>query len=117
MTEDQNKKCAARRSDWKTEPMPERHDTFTLHRSFSDAEMAAHRSWTGYCIYRIDFQEDHRHIVTVNRDPEQYSCTSVKEDRKTLNQLLDRWTQTPYDYDQAWLSETYDALKRADPDG
>ena len=55
--------------------------------------------------------------MTVNRDPEQYSCTSVKEDRKTLNQLLDRWTQTPYDYDQAWLSETYDALKRADPDG
>ena len=43
MTEDQNKKCAARRSDWKTEPMPERHDTFTLHRSFSDAEMAALR--------------------------------------------------------------------------
>ena len=142
MTEDQNKKSAARRSDWKTEPMPDQHETFTLHRSFSDAEMAslrrghvpqamedkwfwytegstlwAHRSWTGYCIYRIDFREDHRHTVTVNRDPEQYSCTSVKEDRKTLNQLLDWWTQTPYDYDQAWLSETYDALKRADPDG
>ena len=135
MTENQNKKSAARRSDWKTEPMPEQRETFTLCRSFSDAEMAAlrrgnvpqamedkwfwymegstlwaHRSWTGYCIYRIEFREDNKHLVTVNRDPEQYSCTSVKEDRKTLNKLLDWWTQTPYDHYSEWLSETYDAV-------
>ena len=136
MTEDnKNKTVAAHRNDWKTEPMPKQHDRFVLTRSFSDEEMDAlrlgnvpqamedkwfwymegsalfaHRSWTGYCIYRIDFQEDHRHVVTVNRDPKQYSCTSTEEDRKTLNKLLDWWTQTPYDHYSEWLSETYDAV-------
>ena len=119
--------------------MPERQETFVLSRSFSEGEMAAlrrgnvpqamedkwfwymegstlwaHRSWTGYCIYRIDFQEDNKHVVTVNRDPQQYSCSSTEEDRESLNRLLDWWTQTPYDYDREWLSETYDALKKAD---
>ena len=135
MTEDHNNKRIARRSDWKTEPMPEQHASFVLSRSFSDEEMAelrcgnipqamedkwfwymegsalwAHRSWTGYCIYRIAFREDNKHLVTVNRDPEQYSCTSTEEDRKTLNKLLDWWTQTPYDHYSEWLSETYDAV-------
>ena len=34
-------RSAARRGDWKTEPMPERHETFVLARSFSDREMDA----------------------------------------------------------------------------
>ena len=139
MTENmENNLSAARRGDWKTEPMPEQHETFVLTRSFSDAEMDAlrwgnipqamedkwfwymerstlwaHRSWTGYCIFRIDFQEDDHHVVTVNRDPEQYTCTSIDEDIEFLNKLLDWWTRTPYDYDQEWLSETCDALERA----
>ena len=139
MTADtKNKTNAARRDDWKTEPMPEQHETFVLTRPFSDAEMDAllrgnvpqamedkwfwymerstlwaHRSWTGYCIYRIDFQENGHHVVTVNRDPEQYACTSIEEDIESLNKLLDWWTRTPYDYDQEWLSETCDALERA----
>ena len=82
MTEDHNNKRIARRSDWKTEPMPEQNETFILSKSFSDEEMAvlrrgnvpqamedkwfwymegltlwAHRSWTGYCIYRIAFRD------------------------------------------------------------
>ena len=139
---EENRIRIARRGDWKTEPMPSQHDSFVLDRSFSEAEMAvlrcghvpqamedkwfwymegstlwAHRSWTGHCIYRIVFKEDGHHAVTVNRDPEQYGCTSIEEDAASLNKLLDWWTQTPYAYDQAWLSETYDALKRADPDG
>ena len=139
MTENRkNKIRIARRGDWKTEPMPARHETFVLSRSFSDAEMAvlrcghipsamedkwfwymegsalfAHRSWTGHCIYRIDFREDSHHTVTVNRDPEQYKCTSVKEDTESLNRLLDWWTETPYDHYNEWLSEVYDALKKA----
>lgn len=129
----------AQRGDWKTEPMPERHESFVLHRSFSEKEMEAlchgnipqamedkwfwymegptlfaHRSWTGYCIYRIDFKEDDDHLVTVNRDPEQYRCTDVKEDLESLNKLLDWWTQIPYDHYDEWLSETHDALKKAD---
>ena len=139
MTEE-NKKTIhiAQRDDWKNEPMPEEHETFVLNRSFSDEEMAAlhcgnvpqamedkwfwymedstlwaHRSWTGYCIYQIDFKEDDNHIVTVNREPEQYACTSIEEDIESLSKLLDWWTEIPYDHYNEWISETYDALKNA----
>ena len=139
MTEDnKNKTVAAHRNDWKTEPMPKQHDRFVLTRSFSDEEMDAlrlgnvpqamedkwfwymenetlwaHRSWTGYCIYQIDFKEDNNHVVIVNRDPEQYACTSIEEDNVRLNKLLDWWTKAPFDHYNEWLSETYDALKKA----
>ena len=136
--ENKNRTSAARREDWKTEAMPEQHETFVLSRSFSDEEMTAlrhgnipqamedkwfwymegstlwaHRSWTGHCIYRIDFKEDNNHIVTVNRDPEQYKCTSIDEDIESLNKLLDWWTRTPYDHYNEWLAETYDALEKS----
>ena len=125
----------AHRDDWKTEAMPKQHETFVLNRSFNDVEMYAlrcgnipqamedkwfwymegstlwaHRSWTGYCIYQIDFKEDDHHIVTVNRDPEQYECTSIDKDIASLNKLLDWWTQTPYDHYHEWLSEIIDQL-------
>ena len=138
MAEDStNKPRIARRGDWKTETMPERHEIFELNRSFSGKEMAAlrcgnvpqamedkwfwymegstlwaHRSWTGYCIYRVELMEGGHHVVTVNRDPEQYACASIKEDIDLLNKLLDRWTQAPYDHYSAWLSETYDMLEK-----
>ena len=135
---EENRTGIARRNDWKIEPMPEQHETFVLNRSFSSGEMDAlrrgnipqamedkwfwymegstlwaHRSWTGHCIYRIDFGKYGRHIVTVNRDPEQYRCTSIEKDIESLNRLLDWWTQFPYDHYDEWLSETYDALKKA----
>lgn len=138
MNMDTNETNVARRSDWKTTPMPEQRETFVLNRSFSDQEMFAlrcgnvpkamedkwfwfmegstlwaHRSWTGHCIFRVDFQEDNHHLVTVNRDPEQYRSFGVEEDRESLNKLLDWWTQPPYDHYNEWLSETYDALKKA----
>ena len=128
----------ARRGDWKTEPMPELHESFVLKRRFSEEEMAvlrrgnipqamedkwfrymegetlwAHRSWTGFCIYRIDFKEDNAHTVTVNRDPEQYGCTDTEEDAETLNGLLDGWIREPLDPYNEWLSETCRALKKA----
>ena len=138
MSEDRrNKTRVAHREDWKTEPMPEQHDTFVLKRAFSDKEMEAlrrgnipqamedkwfwymedstlwaHRSWSGYCIFKIDFKEDNNHIVTVNRDPEQYKFTSIEEDIKSLNKLLNWWAKTPYDHYNEWLSETYDSLKK-----
>ena len=118
--------------------MPKQHETFILRRSFSESEMNAlrcgnipqamedkwfwymegwtlwaHRSWTGYCVYRIDFKKDGNHVVTVNRDPEQYGCTSIEEDIETLNKLLNWWVKTPYDHYGEWLSETYDDLKKA----
>ena len=139
MSEDsKNKSGIARRGDWKAEPMPARHETFTLSRAFSDEEMDAlrcghipeamedkwfwymegqtlwaHRSWTGYCIYRIDFREDNDHAVTVNRDPGQYSCDSIEEDTRSLNRLLDWWSRPAYDHYGEWLSETCDMLRKA----
>ncbi|MBP5154991.1 MAG: NADAR family protein [Clostridia bacterium] len=73
----------------------------------------AHRSWTGVCIYRVDFKPDNNHLVTVNRDPEQYKCTSIEEDVQQLNGLLNWWTQDSYDYYGEWLAETADTLKKA----
>ena len=128
----------AERNDWKTVELPRQRETFILRRAFTPGQMAAlrrgnvpramedkwfwfmegdslfaHRSWSGFCIYRIDFRPDQRHLVSVNRDPEQYSCTDAAEDARTLDKLLDRWTEDPYDYQNEWLAETADALKRA----
>ena len=127
----------ADRNDWKTLNMPEQHDTFILHRAFTEQQMAslrrgnipqemedkwfwfmegstlfAYRSWTGFCIYRIDFKSDNNHVVTVNRDSEQYTCQSTAEDAKLLNSLLDWWTQASYDYYNEWLDETVTNLKK-----
>ena len=133
-----NKTIVACRDDWKTGPMPEQHEIFILKKAFSDQEMFAlrcgnvpkamedkwfwfmegstlwaHRSWTGHCIFRVDSKENNNHVVTVNRDPEQYRSFGIEEDRKSLNNLLNWWTQSPYDHYNEWLSETYDALKKA----
>ena len=130
--------AAAVRGDWKTLEMPESRDVFFLERTFTEEQMKAlrkgnipqamedkwfwymegdalfaHRSWTGHCIYRIDFSPDGHHRVTVNRNPEQYKCTSADEDRKMLNDLLNWWTQPVYDYYHEWISETVAALEKA----
>ena len=134
-----NTTTTARRGDWKTEPMPARHEIFILKRAFTDEQMAAlrrghvpeamedkwfwfmegsalfaHRSWTGFCIYRIDFMDGGAHVVTVNRDPAQYGGTDIEQDAETLNELLDRWTETPYDHYNAWLSEIAEMLKKTE---
>ena len=138
MAEDKSKKPVARRGDRNTSPMPEKNDTFVLTRSFTKEEMDnlragnipqamedkwfwfmegstlwAHRSWTGFCIYRIDFGAGDKHTVTVNRDPEQYTCKSVEEDLGKLNELLDWWVKPDYDYYGEWIAETYYALKKS----
>lgn len=126
------------KSDWKTVDMPASRDMFILRRTFSDEQMQAlrkgnipkemedkwfwymdgntlyaHRSWTGFCIYIMEFSADNNHKVTVNRDPEQYKCTSVDEDISTLNKLLDWWTRTPYDHYNQWIVETADMIQKA----
>lgn len=102
--------------DWKTIDMPRQNDTFILERTFTLNQMNilrkgnkpksmddkwffymesntlyAHRSWTGYCIYKINFSQDNQHKVIVNRDPKQYKRTNINEDREILNKLLDCW--------------------------
>ncbi len=128
----------AEKDDWKTTEMPEEHERFILHRHFNDLQMEAlrrghipeemedkwfwymegdtlyaHRSWTGFCIYRIDFKPDDNHIVTVSRDEEQHSWTSIEEDARKLNNLLNWWTQSTYDYYNEWLAETVDMLEKS----
>ena len=135
----EKEKAIATRADWKTTEMPEKHSTFILERAFSADQIAAlrqgnipqemedkwfwfmegdtlyaHRSWTGICIYRIDFSfDDKRHKVTVNRDPEQVRITSDEESEKNLNNLLDWWSQPDYDHYGQWIFETVDMLKQA----
>ncbi len=128
----------AQKKDWKTSDMPAKHETFVLRRAFTPKEMAAlrhghipqemedkwfwymdgdtlfaHRSWSGICIYKIEFKPDGNHTVTANRDPEQYKCTSVEEDIETLNRLFDWWTQENYDYCGEWIAETGEMLEKA----
>ena len=128
----------AERDDWQTQEMPEKRDSFILRRHFTPEQMAtlhrgniprgmedkwfwymegdtlfAHRSWTGFCIYQVKFEPDDNHIVTVNRDLEQYRNGCTPEDTRQLNKLLDWWTKEQYDCYHEWLDETVDALKRA----
>lgn len=131
-------KTAAKKSDWKTEEMPRQHTCFSIKRKMSDAELAnlklgnipqamedkwfwyfengrlyVHRSWTGFCIYILEFYPELDLIkVVANRDPEQYKCADDEEDAKQLNKLLDWWTKDSYDYYHEWLSETLDNIKK-----
>ena len=128
----------AEKDDWVTVEMPEQHDSFIFRRPLSEQQMAAlrrghipremedkwfwymegdtlyaHRSWTGYCIYRVDFKSDNNHVVTVNRDPEQWGGTSEEDDAQTLIDLLGWWTQEDYDHYNEWLHEIVKGLEKA----
>ena len=129
----------AKKSDWTTVDMPEKHATFTLHRPLSEEEVAvlrmgnipqemedkwfwycegntlyAHRSWTGFCIFVVQMNPGKsEHQVMVNRDLDQYNCKDAAEDEQQLNMLLNWWTQPKYDYYNEWLEETVAALKRS----
>ena len=127
----------AEKNDWQTFEMPGKQETFILHLEITNEQMEnlrhgnipkemedkwfwymegntlyAHRSWTGYCIYRIDFKPDYNHVVTANRDPEQVTNTSIEEDKKRITDLLGWWTQQDYDYYHQWLTETVQALEK-----
>ena len=131
--------CAlpAKKYDWENHDMPAQNDSFILRRSFSEDQMAAlrhgnipqemedkwfwymegntlyaHRSWTGFCVFIVEFSSDGNNKVTVNRDPSQYKSVSIEEDRESLNELLNWWSGAPYDYYSEWLSETANAIKK-----
>lgn len=127
----------AEKSDWKITEMPDEHENFILNRHFNNLQMEAlrrgnipqemedkwfwymegdtlfaHRSWTGFCIFRIDFRPDDRHFVTVSRDKEQHMFTTIEEDARRINNLLSWWSQSTYDYYGEWLAETVDLLEK-----
>ena len=124
------------KSDWKTYDMPEQHGIFILERSFNEKQMSAlrkgnipkemedkwfwymegntlyaHRSWTGFCIYKIEFSDNKYHKVTVNRDPNQYDNDDLEDDKIKLNSLLNWWSEEKYDHYNEWLFETAQALE------
>ena len=110
-------KKRAQPTDWKTEPLPQKHVTLRLNRRFSSREMEPirrglvpqvmedkwfvywddalffHRSWTGYCIYVVRFVpegEDYRMLeADVNRNPEQYGETDDAKDAEMISYLID----------------------------
>jgi 8-oxo-dGTP diphosphatase len=110
--------AAARKSDWRIQPLPRRFTTINLSRTFDPGEMRRiqaglvpremeekwfiyweantlffHRSWTGVCIYAVRFapEGDSFRMVQadVNRDPEQYEETSDVRDAKLISYLID----------------------------
>ena len=106
-----------RRGDWKSLPLPQQHTTIRmgelyppediqrLQRGFMPQAMEdrwfmfmennilhIHRSWTGFCVYRVNFIQEGENLrmisVDVNRDPEQYSNTSIEHDKEMVLFLL-----------------------------
>lgn len=104
----------AEKNDWKTVEMPLETETFKMDMQLKEEEYKAlqngfipqqmedkwflyfendtlyiHRSWTGYCIYIIEFSKEHRiERVTVNRNMEQYKNTDREEDISTITILI-----------------------------
>lgn len=110
------------RGDWKIEPMPSTSKSLAVNEVYTRTDfdcitagviprkmedrwfvfyeepwLYVHRSWTGYCIYKIRFEvlEEIVRIgeVWVNRDLGQYEWTEDIRDEKFLVALLRRWSK------------------------
>lgn len=126
---------AAGRDNWKIKPMPDKKKIFSFERPFTKEEMQilkrghvprkmedkwfwymdgntlyAHRSWTGFCIYIVNFGPRDMLEITVNNDPKQYSTSDEYDEIRAFNRLLNWWTGSNYDYYGEWLMETSDAI-------
>lgn len=103
------------KSDWKTLDMPEKTASFSIDISLTEGEFSAlqnghipcemedkwfeyfennilyiHRSWTGICIYKVQFSTDRRvEEVVVNRDSEQYRETNIERDKVQVMMRID----------------------------
>ncbi len=108
----------AKESDWNTLPLPASHSVVALGHPYTSAEMEAikigvvpeemeekwfiywkderlyfHRSWTGNCIYIMEFESvPEGYIATrffVNRDMEQYKETDDEVDKRVVLDLIE----------------------------
>jgi hypothetical protein len=106
------------KTDWQTSELPSQRSTVSLSRTFSpeevqklrqgvlpqamedkwfiywqDDSLIFHRSWTGYCIYIVQFAiegENCRMVeADLNRDPEQYKETDNNRDAQMISYLID----------------------------
>lgn len=121
----------ATRDDWKTCDMPEMHvvtefrmdltpeqmDTLSWghvplemeDKWFSymeDGRLHIHRSWTGFCIYIVEFSRDGRHRVTINRDPDEYTNTDLDKDMEMLAALIGMFSASENDPYAVWIGDT-----------
>ncbi|MGL4608612.1 MAG: hypothetical protein ACRCYY_02840 [Trueperaceae bacterium] len=109
----------AKRELWKNLPMPDKKETLNFSNEYSLQEFGIicqglipeqmedkwfifyeepclyfHRSWTGYCIYQLEFKENDGMFgvikAWVNRDPEQYKETDLVYDQELLYFLVER---------------------------
>ena len=107
----------ATKDSWNIEPMPDKHTTIPMDESIPSAAMRIvkyghipdamedhwymycdettiryYRSWTGFCIYVAKYEDDGETCriteLTVNREPEQYTCTDDKHDVALFMALL-----------------------------
>ena len=128
---------AVKRDYVKHEEMPEENEVFSFSRKFTPNEIRnlrrghipmqmedkwffymkrnrlyAHRSWTGYLIFVIEFDFNSGiHKVTMNRDPEQYNSISVEDDTALINECLNWWTGDDYNFYEHWISDTVNAFR------
>jgi ADP-ribose pyrophosphatase YjhB (NUDIX family) len=104
--------------DWSTIPMPARRKRIDLDVRYDETAMARirkgflpgemedhwfawfddpflylHRSWTGFCIYQVDFIREGgvwvARYALVNQDPTQHECADDKEEVRTLLRGID----------------------------
>ncbi len=111
---DERDNYIATKDDWNVEPMPKKNLKFTIKRKFSEEEINRikkghipydmddrwfnyyedgkgyyYRSWTGNCIFIVEFNfKTNKHVVTVNRDENQYNNTDLDEDIELINSLI-----------------------------
>ena len=107
----------ATKDSWNVEPMPDKHTTIPMEVSIPSAAMRIvkyghipdamedhwfmycdettiryYRSWTGFCIYVAKYEDDGVNCriteLTVNRNPEQYTCTENEHDVALFMALL-----------------------------
>lgn len=113
-----DRRPAACKEDWETKPLPRKWIDVTLDVSFDEGAMARirkgflpiamedrwfawfdepvlhlHRSWTGFCIYEVRFQQDARKwravSAKVNRNSEEYTETDEATDQQVIARLID----------------------------
>ncbi len=116
-------KKRATRADWQISPMPEQKIELKVERQVSNDEMQQlkmgfipddmnqrwfvyyednrlyfHRSWTGYCIYIIEFEPKGEEFsisrLLVNRDKTQYSNERNEIDEEIILDLLNYLTRS-----------------------
>lgn len=79
----------------------EMEDKWFVYFDESEMKLYFHRSWTGNCVYILQFEEvggddseGQQFLATrveVNRDPEQYTCTDDESDKETVMDLIQWW--------------------------